>query len=319
MVVGSKRQIVSIGELRKNPPSVFVYHSPRRKEECYIGKLGSVTYQVERALTAQLHIGESRHEAKRAANSFAPEGIFSYGTLETYLREGCRFAQWAKREHRCNTLEKARSYAEEYLQRGIDRGLSPATLSTQRAAICKLYHISASDLHITLPERRRADIKRSRNEVTRDKGFSLSKNRDIIEFAKATGLRRRELAAVRPENICVLADGSVRLFIHNGKGGKARSVEVLPGHENAVQRHLERPNGRPIFSHVPSHMDVHGYRREYADAMYRAALDRMGPSGHIYRCRGDKRGKVYDQRAMRYVSNQLGHNRISIIAGHYLS
>lgn len=319
MVVGSKWQMSASGSCAKIPRQSFAYHVPRRKEGCFIGKLGSMTHQVERALTAQLHIGESRHLAKRTERSFAPEGIFSFGTLKTYLKEGCKFAKWAKQEHRCNTLEKARPFAEEYLQRGIARGLSSATLSTQRAAICKLYHISASELHITLPERRRADIRRSRNEVTRDKGFSLKNNRDIIEFAKATGLRRHELAAVRPENIRVMSDGSVCLAGIRGKGGKVRSVDVLPGHENAVLRHLERPEGRRIFSRVPSHMDVHGYRREYADAMYRAALERLGPSGQLYRCKKDKRGKVYDRRAMRYVSNQLGHNRISVIAGHYLS
>ena len=208
---------------------------------------------------------------------------------------------------------------EVYLQRGIDRGLSAATLSTQRAAICKLYGISADDLRITLPERRRADITRSRNHVARDRGFSEQKNTDIVAFAKATGLRRHELAAVRPENIRVRADGSVCLDGIIGKGGKTRSIDVLPGHESAVLRYLEAPEGRHIFERVPSHMDVHGYRREYANEMYRATLERLGPCGEVYKCRLDKRGKVYDKRAMLYVSRQLGHNRISVIAGHYLS
>lgn len=284
-----------------------------------MGKLGSMTRQVEQVLLSQQRIGQSRHDAKREEGTHAPEGIFSYGTLRTYLREGCRFARWAKAEHGCNTLAKARPYIEEYLQRGIDRGLSPATLSTQRAAVCKLYRISADSLAITLPERRRADITRSRGRVARDRGFSLKKNEDIIAFAKATGLRRHELAAVKPENIRVREDGSVCLCGIVGKGGKSRSVDVLPGHEAAVLRHAEGPAGRRIFPRVPSHMDVHGYRREYADAMYRAALKRLGPCGQVYRCRLDKRGSVYDRRAMRYVSNQLGHNRISVIAEHYLS
>lgn len=284
-----------------------------------MGKLGSMTHQVEQALLSQLRIGSSRHAAKEDEKTYSPKGIFSYGTLETYLREGCSFAKWAKEAHRCNTLEKARPYIEEYIQNGIDRGLSSATLCTQRAAICKLYGISADTLHIQLPERRRADITRSREDAARDRGFSLRKNRDIIEFAKATGLRRHELAAVKPSNIGVRADGSVFLFDIKGKGGKVRTVDVLPGHEQAVCKYLHKPQDRRIFSHIPSHMDVHGYRREYADAMYKAALERMGPSGERYFCRRDKRGTVYDREAMRYVSNQLGHNRISVIAEHYLS
>ncbi|BDF70099.1 hypothetical protein CE91St41_26740 [Oscillospiraceae bacterium] len=284
-----------------------------------MGKLGSMTHQVEQALTAQLRVGQSRHAAKEDEHTYSPQGIFSYGTLKTYLREGCRFASWTKQEHHCNTLDKARPYVEEYLQRGIDRGLSAATLSTQRAAICKIYGITANDLHITLPERRRADITRSRNQVARDKGFSVVHNQDIVDFARATGLRRHELAAVKPSNITVRDDGTVVLTDITGKGGKRRDVEVLPSLAGAVLRFADIPKDRRIFSRVPSHMDVHSYRREYADAMYRVALERMGPSGQVYRCRLDKRGKTYDRRAMRYVSNQLGHNRISVIAGHYLT
>lgn len=37
-----------------------------------------------------------------------------------------------------------------------------------------------------------------------------------------------------------------------------------------------------------------------------------------YICRKDKAGIVYDRRAMKIVSKQLGHNRISVIASDYL-
>ena len=36
-----------------------------------------------------------------------------------------------------------------------------------------------------------------------------------------------------------------------------------------------------------------------------------------YFCKRDRRGVVYDRRAMLQVSRQLGHNRISVIVGHY--
>ena len=37
-----------------------------------------------------------------------------------------------------------------------------------------------------------------------------------------------------------------------------------------------------------------------------------------YVCRRDRAGVVYDKAAMLQVSRMLGHNRISVIAGHYL-
>ncbi|WP_147568176.1 hypothetical protein [Christensenella intestinihominis] len=67
-------------------------------------------------------------------------------------------------------------------------------------------------------------------------------------------------------------------------------------------------------------MDAHGYRRDYVSAFYRImerpmdGLDRK----EKYYCRRDKKGIVYDRQAMLYVSRQLGHNRVSVIAGNYL-
>ena len=279
----------------------------------------SMVYQVQRTLQEQLRIGESRHAAKVEEGRRDPNGIFSYGTLETYLKQGCAFAKWAKAEYGCNTLAKARPYAEAYLRKGIDAGLSASTLSTQRAAICKLYQCSAADIDVQLPARMRGSIKRSRGAASRDAGFSEKKNADILAFARATGLRRHELAAAKPSQI-QLEDGRLQLVGVIGKGGKVRDVDVLPGCYGAVLRHAILPGGKRIFSRVPSHMDVHGCRREYAQAFYRMIardVDQLERRDR-YACRGDKAGVVYDRRAMLAVSRQLGHNRISVIAGHYL-
>ena len=93
----------------------------------------------------------------------------------------------------------ARPYVETYLQNGIDRGPSPYILSTQRAALCKLCGCKAGDLAIQLPKRCREDIQRSRKEAARDYGFSKENNADILAFARATGLRRHDLAAAQLE------------------------------------------------------------------------------------------------------------------------
>jgi hypothetical protein len=47
-------------------------------------------------------------------------------------------------------------------------------------------------------------------------------------------------------------------------------------------------------------------------------LNRMEYDEEKYICRKDKAGIVYDRRAMKIVSKQLGHNRISVIASDYL-
>lgn len=143
-----------------------------------------------------------------------------------------------------------------------------------------------------------------------------------------------------------------------GKGGKVRIIDVLPGKEESVLKFAGNPAGKPIFASVPSHMDVHGCRKKYANAMYHSCQEKLrkteekdfqnfppiwalrpvrNPDGSYlkkpdgsriktwqlvssyYRCKKDKRGVVYDKKVMMYVSRQLGHNRISVIAGHYLN
>ena len=320
-------------------------------------KQKSMVRQVQEALQVQLRIGEKRHDAKKTEHTHSPAGIFSYRTFETYMKQGCAFAKWAKLEHGSRTLAEARPYVESYLQSGIDRGLSAYTLSTQRAALCKLYGCTARDFAIQLPERRREDIQRSRKKAARDYGFSKENNADILAFARVTGLRRHELAAVKPEQIRQNTDGSVTICQIKGKGGKVRDIDVLLGKEEAVLKFAGNPAGRPVFSSVPSHMDVHGCRREYANAMYHSYQEKLwktegrdfrnlppiwelrpvrNPDGSYlkkpdgrrvktwqlissyYRCKKDRRGVVYDKKVMLYVSRQLGHNRISVVAGHYL-
>lgn len=136
-----------------------------------------------------------------------------------------------------------------------------------------------------------------------------------------------------------------------------RDIDVLPGKEEAVLKFAGNPAGRPVFSSVPSHMDVHGCRREYANAMYHSYQEKLRKTegrgfpqsaAHLgikagaepgrelskkarreprqdmalvssyYRCKKDRRGVIYDKKVMLYVSRQLGHNRISVVAGHYL-
>ncbi len=320
-------------------------------------KQKSMVRQVQEALQVQLRIGEKRHDAKKAENTHSPAGIFSYRTFETYMKQSCAFAKWAKSEHRSRTLAEARPYVESYLKSGIDRGLSAYTLATQRAALCKLYGCTAQDFAVTLPHRERQDIERSRKEAARDYGFSKENNADILAFARATGLRRHELAAIKPEQIRQNTDGSVTICQIKGKGGKVRDIDVLPGKEEAVLKFAGNPAGRPVFSSVPSHMDVHGCRREYANTMYHRYQEKLrktegrdfrnlppiwelrpvrNPDGSYlkkpdgsrvktwqlvssyYRCKKDRRGVVYDKKVMLYVSRQLGHNRISVVAGHYL-
>ena len=77
---------------------------------------------------------------------------------------------------------------------------------------------------------------------------------------------------------------------------------------------------QPVWGVLPAHMDEHGYRRDYATAYYNqiARDPRSLDPKERYCCRGDLKGVWYDRQAMLEVSRALGHNRINVIAGHYL-
>ena len=87
-----------------------------------------------------------------------------------------------------------------------------------------------------------------------------------------------------------------------------------------IRRLAAAANDKKIFDHISSAMDVHHYRSVYCQRVYNQyarPLEQI-PSADRYYCRNDKKGIVYDKKAMLQASKCLGHNRISVIAGHYL-
>jgi len=221
--------------------------------------------------------------------------------------------------------------------------------------LAKLYGCSTKDF-IPTQDRRRVDITRSRLGKANE-GFSESNNREFVEFCRATGLRRSEVKHLRPENLRYdESTGRYGLVDVKGKGGRLRGCPIIQpaklvvgngfvsngiiysetindeavNSENGavekdivklvVERMLNTPNGQLVWDKVPSRADIHSYRADYCKTIYNLharPVDEI-PRNERYYCRGDRKGIVYDRRAMAVASRVLGHNRISVIAGHYL-
>ena len=101
-----------------------------------------------------------------------------------------------------------------------------------------------------------------------------------------------------------------------GKGGKSRDVPVLAGHEQAILSLIEgrRPEERVLPRGLPVRLDVHAYRRGYAQALYQeytggrelpASTGRLKPGS-------------YDAEAVRWVSKALGHTRRDVVLRYFL-
>lgn len=308
----------------------------------------SLVCQVSENLKSKLAIGESRHYDKINGVSSA-EKIYSYGTYNAYLQQCIQFVRWCKSSHNCKTLKDCRNYANEYLQANIDKGLSPYTLKLQVAALCKLYSCSSTDF-IPTPPRKRKYITRSRNT-------NIKCNTEFERFCLCTGLRRREITALRGSAL-VEQDGQFYILVKNGKGGRHRISEIV-GTEADIEfviNTMKKAENHKVFSKIP-YCDIHAYRAAYAKKIYQKYArqrnayknERMilfhnrivtiytdksevqeyyNADGTLkkgftdvrsaYHCRDDKKHTCYDRLALLKCSQNLGHNRASIVAEHYL-
>ena len=255
-------------------------------------------------------------------NASTQDKIYSENTFLTYKRQFKYFADWLEKVHpEIKTLEQAREYVDEYLKELIEKGKSPYSIGTAKAAIAKVYQIEASQF-IATPERTRAGIKRSRFDVKQDSHVSNKTEEKLSRFTSATGLRREEMKRIEADDL-FFKGGKAYLSVTKGtKGGKSRTVEIVgvsDGDTKDIVEWIQGQKGR-LFPKVSKHYDNHHYRSVYAKRIYDlyARKEKDIPLKERYVMRKDRAGEVFDRLAMMKVSQNLGHNRISVVAQHYL-
>ena len=314
----------------------------------------SLKQQVDEELRSMLAIGQSKHVDKVIRET--ADKIYSYGTFNAYQQQCIAFAVYCKSQHKAKNLADCRQYINEYLQASIDKNMSPYTIKLQASALAKLFHCSTKDF-ISTPPRERKHIKRSRLAVERDGRYREGKNADFIRFCRCTGLRRREITALRGDCLQI-KDGKYHIFIKNGKGGRKRLSEIIGSEEDIafVVDTMQKAEQKKVFDKIPD-IDIHLLRAEYAKSVYEkyarnrndyknermilyhnrlittytnkdAVQKYFNSDGTLkkgftdvrsaYHCRDDKKHICYDRLALLKCSQNLGHNRASVVAEHYL-
>lgn len=296
------------------------------------GKLGeknNILHQGYSKLEEMFQAGKGTSRHKDKATGDTEEKIYSDVTLKMYKKSWADYCKTMKEDgFKVKTLEDAAEYMPRYLEhlkerpgKAIGSTMSAWSIRAYFAGVGKVLSLSAKDFD--LPERRREDITRSRGNKTGDKHFSEAKNAELINFCRCTGLRNhKELQQLRGTDLRDLGDGHYKVIVRCGKGGKYREADVF-GSPKEIQMVVDRMNAageNKVWPHVHGNADVHSFRADYAKRLYHSiARDpKTLPKYERYYCRGDKKGIVYDRKAMRYVSKQLGHERINVIAEHYL-
>lgn len=339
-----------------------------RKNKSYSKDLKQQMYE---RLTGMLAAGQGTSKKEAVAKGTDRDKIFSYNTYNTYWKHCKYFANYIKENHpECTTLKAARRHVNEWLQHRVEQvdekgsHLSAWTIQTEAKALGKLYGIQPDDPHyFTAPQRRRENIVRSRGDKVRDKHFSERNNDEFVKFCRGTGCRRNileklegrdlwtraqienEIAALRqsgetPARLRALLEGVEQfpnqeyfLYHRGDKGGRDRVSPILGPHADAiVERMKATPPEEKVWLHVPGNADVHGYRGDYATAIYRAyarpieeipfdsinrGTGKRYQSG-VYTCRKDEKGKKLDKVAMLKASKALGHNRLEVVANNYI-
>lgn len=249
--------------------------------------------------------------------------IHSHNTYKTYLSQCNHFCDWCY-SNEIRTPEAAKDAVKDYIRHLEASGKSPWTVYTAISAIAKAFGCSTTVFGVKPPKRERASVTRSRYAAVRDRQMSLHKeeNKQLIEFCRSTGLRRRELEQLHGDALKQGTDGNWYVHVTNGKGGKQRDVLMIGSEKQirAVCDRMQQAGSNLVFQHVHSKLDVHYYRSLYACDLYRSIARNPEdlPTKEKYICRKDKAGTVYDRQAMSMVSHMLGHNRIDVIANSYL-
>ena len=282
-------------------------------------------------LDGLMAIGESRREAKRARRAagervwaFSTGKIHSFKTRSVYQEHILRFINWCRDTHQIRRLENLDTRADElacqYLTEQIQAHKSPYTLQVERSAFRLFFGNRCLAQSVTLPRRTRTHIMRSRGPVRHDRHFQPANWEPLLNFLRATGLRRNELRLLRIRDIIERDTdpdyfGQTTVKVVNGKGGKSRTVPVLAGHEQDVlATRTEHAQEESVFSRIPRHLDVHSYRRTYAQALYLS----YAPGWRLPPSEGRLKPGDYNAEAVQRVSKALGHNRKDVILRHYL-
>jgi integrase len=286
----------------------------------------TLTWQIIESLNVLQNYGKPKKENGFDKN---PKFIHSIATYDKYKDICIKFGKWAKLEYGVKSLkelkEKRSFYARKYLEhkkRGFD---SPYSLRLYGSAIAKLFRCNGSDFGFDYPKRTREVIERSRKERFHDTELSVVNNIDVINFGRYTGLRRKELALLKPEQIKQDKNGNVYLEINKkkygpqSKGGRDRIVYVLEkGKEHVLRMKDKAANNETVFKKVNNRIDEHSLRREYAQNYYNFLFKNLGENIKYDYMTRDGTNRKFVRKVLRTVSNSLGHNRLDVIVKHYL-
>ncbi len=232
----------------------------------------TIANQIHSSLANKIAYEESKHTDKIEQEKKFGEStykIYSFGTYDTYRKVGEEYSRWlADKGVKYGSLAQTEHYAKEYIETRLNDEKSLYTLKMERSALGMIYGHS---IDIPLPIRHNEDVKRNRYKTANDKHISRTgKYKDVFTMVTTTGCRRCDVKNLTVNSL-IEKDGRYFLDIRKSKGGRDRIAPVLPDKVKEVKAIINRAKENEqhkLFKHIPKEIDVHGLRREYAQALY---------------------------------------------------
>lgn len=263
------------------------------------------------------------------------EGIYSVGTMTTYIDRMSTFARYCAERGVKIRAKVTIEIAIEYLRERMEKGLSMYTLYTDASAINKAFGFFICLAKLGFPPRRKKDIKNNRTE--RDDAH-LIKEVDQVVMITGTGIRRMSVLVIRPKDF-VRNENGICIGVHVvEKGGRHRVAPLLNDYREAITEIVDRVvkdkgENAPIFTRYDRRIQYHRTRAKYAALLLHQLEEEranglplfggaFAPSAYIcLRGKDKKRGaktRGFDTDLLAACSGALGHCRVSVVLDHYL-
>lgn len=292
--------------------------------------------QLNRRIDSLLRIGEKKVKDD-PTNPNRAEGIHSIQTASTYRAVARQLGEYLKEQGVRTIGDIERSHIEGFM---THRGnLSAYTYSKDLSAINKILDTRYTTREFGLPQRSYHAVTNNRGLAQRDTS-GAERNREALSFVRACGMRRESIDRITPADFLRDRDG-LCIGVHLvEKGGRARNAVILAQDRERITAIVDRAvqtsgTDRPFLNAPDSNANPHYARREYAQQLY-TDLERSRSEGTDYyagmrssfinqRCFAratqgrPEHIRGYQRDALAEVSQNLGHNRISVVYYSYLN
>lgn len=289
--------------------------------------------------------GQSKYKAKQESykqgNKGKVKGIYSKKTMADYKKVAEQFQSWSKTKgyNFKNLADVSDNHILQYLKERQDTGKSSWTISKDLSALNKIFTREITKKDTGLKSRKNADIKNNRGLGNNYRLSVYKKNKELIDFISAVGIRRQSVVSVSPLNAIRDKQGTIIGFSIIEKGGKPRNCYVIQGKQKEitffVNKHQSKNGNKPFWSKVDKNFNTHWYRAEYAKTLYNELISAKTNKQDYFNGYKDlfvnssKLGKAieghrettkgYNTEVLAIVSQNLGHNRIDVVYANYLS